>query len=61
MERLLEACQGSWTSDIIRAARFLEEAHEVRTGCRKQRTSSRKRQATAGRRKAAKLDQPITW
>ncbi len=61
MEKLLEACKSSWTSDIYRAALFLERAEEVRSGCRQQRTQSRTRQSQGAKRKAAKLDQPLNW
>jgi len=61
MAELLEACKTSWTSDILRAVKFLEQAEEVRTGCRKQRTRSRTRQSQGAQRKAAKLDQPLSW
>ena len=61
MERLLEACKHSTAGDIGRAAMFLERAREVRAGCRQSRTASRKSQATASKRKAAKLDQPLGW
>ena len=61
MAELLEACKTAWVSDIMRATLFLERAEEVRTGCRKQRTRGRKRQASASKREAAKLDQPLGW
>lgn len=61
MAELLEACKTSWVSDIMRATKFLERAEEVRTGCRKQRTSSRTRQNQGAKKKAAKLDQPLSW
>ena len=61
MAELLEACKTSWVSDIMRATKFLEQAEEVRTGCRKQRTSSRSRQMKGSQIKAAKLDQPMNW
>ena len=61
MAELLEACKTSWVSDIMRAAKFLEQAEEVRTGCRKQRTKGRRRQATASKREVAKQDQPLGW
>ena len=61
MAELLEACKTSWTSDIFRAVKFLEQAEEVRTGCRKQRTRSRTRQNSGAKTKAAKLDQPLNW
>ena len=48
-------------SDIDRAAIFLERARDVRQGNRRNRNESRKSQATASKRKAAKLDKPIGW
>jgi hypothetical protein len=61
MQRLLDAAKNSWVSDIDRASLFLERAREVRLGCRESRNASRKSQASAGRRKAAKEDKPLTW
>ena len=61
MAGLLEACKTSWVSDIMRATKFLQQAEEVRTGCRKQRTQSRTRQNQGAKRKAAKIDQPLNW
>ena len=61
MQRLLDACKTSKASDIHRAALFLERAEEVRRGNRGNRTASRKAQATASQRKAAKEDNPLTW
>ena len=61
MERLLAACKRSMVSDIQRAAIFLERAEQVRTGNRENRTTSRKAQATASQRKAAKEDNPLSW
>ena len=61
MERLLEACRHSKVADIQRAAMFLERAEEVRRGNRGNRTASRKAQATASKRKAAKEDNPLSW
>ena len=61
MAELLEACKTSWVSDIMRATKFLQQAEEVRTGCRKQRNQSRTKQNQGAKRKAAKLDQPINW
>ena len=61
MSRLLEACKFSMVSDIDRATLFLQRAREVRQGNRQNRNESRKSQATASKRKAAKLDKPIGW
>ena len=61
MQRLLEVCRRSTVADIQRAAIFLERAEEVRAGNRGNRTASRKAQATASQRKAAKEDNPLTW
>ena len=61
MQRLLEACKFSMVSDIDRASLFLERAREVRQGNRRNRNESRVSQATASRRKAAKLDKPLGW
>jgi hypothetical protein len=58
---LLETCKTAWVSDIFRAIKFLEQAEEVRTGCRKQRTRSRTRQNNGAKKRAAKLDQPLNW
>ena len=61
MQRLLDAAKNSWVSDIDRASIFLERAREVREGCRDSRNVSRKSQATASKRKAAKEDKPLAW
>ena len=61
MQRLLDAAKNSWVSDIDRASMFLERAREVREGCRDSRNVSRKSQASASKRKAAKEDKPLTW
>ena len=60
-QRLLEAVKISTAGDIQRAAMFLERAHEVRAGCRGQRTQSRTSQDNASKRKAAQQDNPLTW
>jgi plasmid rolling circle replication initiator protein Rep len=61
LAELLETCKTAWVADIFRAIKFLEQAEEVRTGCRKQRTRSRTRQSQGAKTKAAKLDQPLNW
>lgn len=61
MQRLLDAAKNSWVSDIDRASIFLERAREVRDGCRDSRNVSRRSQASASKRKAAKEDNPLTW
>lgn len=61
MQRLLAAAAESWVSDIDRAALFLERAREVREGCRESRNVSRKSQAGAAKRRAAKEDKPLGW
>ena len=61
MQRLLTAAKLSTAADIDRASLFLERAREVRRGNRVNRGESRESQAGASKRKAAKLDQPLTW
>lgn len=61
LAELFETCKTAWVADIFRAIKFLEQAEEVRTGCRKQRTRSRTRQNSGAKTKAAKLDQPLNW
>ena len=61
MQRLLAAAADSWVSDIDRASIFLERAREVREGCRESRNVSRKSQAGAAKRRAAKEDKPLGW
>ena len=46
------------TADLERAARFLERAREVRSGCRKQRTQARKNQEHGWRKH---VDDSVTW
>ena len=46
------------TADLQRAAEFLEGARQIRAGCRKQRSESRKSQATGWRKH---VDDSITW
>jgi hypothetical protein len=46
------------TADLQRAANFLERAREVRQGCRKQRTKSRKDQLRGWRKH---VDDSINW
>lgn len=61
MQRLLKAAKLSSAADIHRASLFLERAREVRRGNRVNRNESKESQANASKRKAAKLDQPLTW
>jgi len=61
MARLLKAAKLSTAADIDRASLFLERAREVRRGNRVNRNESKESQANASKRKAAKLDQPLTW
>ena len=61
MQRLLKAAKLSTAADIDRASLFLERAREVRRGNRVNRNESKESQANASKRKAAKLDQPLTW
>ena len=46
------------TADLQRAAEFLEGARQIRAGCRKQRSESRKSQAQGWRKH---VDDSITW
>ena len=46
------------TADLQRAAEFLEGARNVRQGCRKQRTNSRKNQLNGWRKH---VDDSISW
>lgn len=46
------------TADLQRAAALLQFAREVRKGCKQQRTSSRKAQATGWRKY---VDAPLSW
>ena len=48
-------------SDIERAAMFLERAEDVRKGNRSNRNKSKAAQAVGSKKKAAKLDQSVTW
>ena len=61
MQRLLKAAKLSTAADIDRASLFLERARDVRHGNRVNRGESRKSQSQGAKRKAAKLDQPLTW
>jgi len=61
LQRLLKAAKLSTAADVDRASLFLERAREVRRGNRVNRNESKESQANAARRKAAKLDQPLTW
>jgi len=58
LERLQKILALSTTADIQRAAMFLEQAKQVRDGCRTQRTNTRQTQATAWKKK---VDNSITW
>ncbi len=46
------------TADLQRAAEFLEGARDIRLGCRRQRTASRKSQAQGWRKH---VDDSIAW
>ena len=46
------------TADLQRAAEFLEGARQIRAGCRKQRSASRKSQAQGWRKY---VDDSVTW
>lgn len=46
------------TADLQRAAEFLEGAREIRKGCAKQRSESRKSQAQGWRKY---VDDSVTW
>jgi hypothetical protein len=61
MQRLLKAAKLSTAADIDRASLFLERAKEVRRGNRANRNEFRESQSQGAKRKAAKLDQPLTW
>ena len=61
MSRLLEICKRSMVSDIDRASMFLEGAEDVRKGNRSNRNKSKAAQAVGSKKKAAKLDQSVTW
>ncbi len=52
-----EICRAT-TADLQRAAQFLEFARETRSGCKKQRSASRRSMRTSRLKKA---DQSITW
>ena len=61
LQRLLKAAKLSTAADVDRASLFLERAREVRRGNRVNRSESRESQSQGAKRKAAKLDQPLTW
>ena len=58
LERLYREIRLATAGDIQRATSFLESAREIRSGCKKQRTESRKAQKNAWKKKA---DLPATW
>ena len=58
LERLYEEVRLATTADLQRAASFLEFAREVRRGCTKQRSGSRRAQRNAWRKNT---DDSITW
>jgi hypothetical protein len=55
---LMTEAKRSTTADIQRALEFLAWAREVRQGCTKQRTASRRKQSNAWRRH---VDTPLSW
>ena len=61
LQKLLTIAKLSTAADVDRASLFLQRAREVRSGNRANRNESRESQANASKRKAAKLDQPLTW
>ena len=61
LQRLHEALKWSTNADIDRASLFLERAREIRQGNRRNRNVSRVSKSQGAKRKAAKLDQPLTW
>ena len=58
LERLHQAIRTATTADRERAAMFLEGARQVRSGCKVQRSNSRKAQATAWKKD---VDDSLTW
>jgi hypothetical protein len=58
LERLYAAIRRSRTADIQRAAMFLEWAHEVRLGSKRQRAMARQAQASAWKKD---VDAPARW
>jgi hypothetical protein len=58
MEWLMKEIRYAKTSDLHRAAAFLEWARHVRKGCTKQRSSARVAQSNAWRKD---LDEDVRW
>ena len=61
LQKLLTIAKLSTAADVDRASLFLQRAREIRRGNRVNRNESKESQANASKRKAAKLDQPLTW
>ena len=61
LQKLLTIAKLSTAADVDRASLFLQRARDVRHGNRVNRGESRKSQSQGAKRKAAKLDQPLTW
>ncbi len=58
MEWLMKEIRYAKTSDLHRAAAFLEWARDVRKGCTKQRSSARVAQSNAWRKE---VDDDVRW
>jgi hypothetical protein len=58
LDRLYEEVRTATTADLQRAASFLEFARQVRRGCTKQRSNSRRSQRNSWRKG---VDDSITW
>ena len=61
LQKLLTIAKLSTAADVDRASLFLQRAREIRQGNRRNRNVSRASQSQGAKRKAAKLDQPLTW
>ena len=58
LERLYDEVKLATTADLQRAASFLEFARQVRRGCTKQRSNSRRSQRNAWRKG---VDDSVAW
>lgn len=58
LDRLYDEVKSATTADLQRAAGFLKFAREVRRGCTKQRSNSRRSQRNAWRKD---VDDSVAW
>ena len=58
LEYLYEEIRLATAGDLLRAAKFLQGAREIRAGCKTQRKQSRSDQKNAWKKK---VDSPMTW